>query len=155
MSDRGSDEAARRAPGIDSDPRLPLLRYLGLRVLPDEVEGGSICELDLRDDLRNVSGMLQGGVTATLLDVVGGVAASRARQTAAVVTADLSIHYLAPARVGPVRAYGKVLRSGRSSIVVDARVIDVGAEERLCAVATMTLIVLGPEARPAPLVRGR
>jgi len=131
---------------MDADPRLPFLRHVGIRVLPED-DGPTVCEIDLRDDLRNRAGMLQGGVTATLLDVVGGVAAARVAGTPAIATADLNIHYLAPIRVGPARAEATVLRKGRSTVIVEARVIDAGANERLCAMSTMTLTVLGPETR--------
>ena len=128
--------------GFDSDPKLSFLKYIGLRIGPISPEQ-AVCEIELRDDLRNRGGMLQGGITATLVDVAGGLAGAAAAQVDRVLTADMNIHYLAPARVGPVRATGAVLRAGRRTVVVEVRVLDVGADERLVAVGTVTMAVVG------------
>jgi uncharacterized protein (TIGR00369 family) len=119
------------------------LRHIGLHVLSRDATT-AVCEIEIRDDLRNRAGMLQGGVTATLVDVAGGVLAATVADNPVLVTQDLNMHYLAPARVGPVQATATLLRQGRRTVVCEVRVIDVGASHTLCAFATMTLTVLPP-----------
>ena len=133
--------------GLDADPRLHFLQHIGLRFLGGD-EQHAACEIDLRADLRNSGGMLQGGLTATLIDVAGGILAARVAGTRSCVTADMNIHYLSPGRVGPIRADGSVLRAGRRSIVIEVRVIDTGTADRLVAVGVITMAVLG--SRPQP-----
>ena len=60
-------------------------------------------EIDLPDDLRNPWGILHGGVVAALVDL----AAEHATVEGSPPTSCL--HFLAPNRVGPVRATASVL----------------------------------------------
>ncbi len=126
-----------------------LLAHLGLRVSPAQTAGPVVIEVDPRPDLVNAAGMLQGGVVATLIDVAGGVAAARASSTRTVFTSDLTVHYLAAGRVGPVRAVADVLRRGDRAVVVEVRVLDAGAADRLMAVAVMTLTLGQPRPKAA------
>jgi uncharacterized protein (TIGR00369 family) len=114
------------------------LQHIGLRMHRDDGEGNAVCEVDLRPDLVNNAGMLQGGIVATIIDCAGGIAASRATNSMKTFTADMNIHFLSAGRVGPVRAIGTVLRLGRTSVVTEVRVYDVGADNRLMSVATLT-----------------
>ena len=132
-----------RVPAGDADS---FLRHIGLHVVSRD-ERSAVCEIEIRDDLRNRAGMLQGGVTATLVDVAGGVLAATIAENPALVTQDLSIHYLSPARVGPVQAHATVLRHGRRTVVCEVRVIDCGRDDTLCAFATMTLTLLAAPPR--------
>jgi uncharacterized protein (TIGR00369 family) len=111
----------------------PFFEHLGLRWNTVDQDRATV-ELDLRDDLCGPAGILQGGITATLVDVA---AASTAALSGAslVATTEMTVHYLAPGRVGPVRAIGELLRSGKRGFAVEVRVFDVGAEDRLMAVA--------------------
>lgn len=154
MSEPTSTASRRRS--VDSDERLRILEHIGLRVLDQEDpdDPTAVCEVDVRDDLRNLAEMLQGGVLATLLDVAAGVVASRAARTRHVLTQDLHITYLRPVRVGPARAVGRVVRQGKRSVAVTVELYDVGVEEpELATFATSTLAVVGdpePDYPPAP-----
>jgi uncharacterized protein (TIGR00369 family) len=114
------------------------LHHIGLRMKRDDGTGQSIAEVDMRPDLVNNAGMLQGGIVATIIDCAAGMAASRASGSMKTFTADMNVHFLAPGRVGPVRAVGTVLRQGKTSTVTEVRVYDVGADNRLMSVATLT-----------------
>ena len=81
----------------------PFHASLGVALNVDEDNGAVIAEMDIRDDLRGPVGSLEGGVVATLLDIAGASAAARA-MGAMVATADMTVKFLAPGRVGPVRA---------------------------------------------------
>jgi uncharacterized protein (TIGR00369 family) len=114
------------------------LQHIGLRMVRDNGNGEAIAEIDMRPDLVNNAGMLQGGIVATLIDCAGGMAASRATGSMKTFTADMNVHFLAAGRIGPVRAVGTVLRQGKTSVVTEVRVYDVGADDRLMTVATLT-----------------
>jgi uncharacterized protein (TIGR00369 family) len=127
-------------------PIHPFARWLGHRTI--EQDGEFAIEIDMRPEICNGYGMLQGGVTATLADLAGGILAARVVAPRLVATLDLNIRYLDPGRVGPIRATGRLLRRGRSTVVTSIEVIDVGAD-RLMAHSTMTSIIL-PEVEVAP-----
>jgi uncharacterized protein (TIGR00369 family) len=111
----------------DARPELPPIEeWLGLRVVD-----ATTVEMDLRDDLRNPWGILHGGVVATLVDS----AASHA--TGGDTTTDVVLHFLAPNRVGPVRASVRVLGERADGRVCRVEVRDEGAD-RVTAVAIAT-----------------
>jgi uncharacterized protein (TIGR00369 family) len=114
------------------------LQHIGLRMQRENGSGEAVAEVDMRPDLVNNAGMLQGGIVATLIDCAGGIAASRATGSMKTFTADMNVHFLAAGRIGPVRAVGTVLRQGKTSVVTEVRVYDVGADNRLMTVATLT-----------------
>ena len=114
------------------------LQHIGLRMMRDDGDGHAVAEVDVRPDLVNNAGMLQGGIVATVIDCAAGMAASRATGSMKTFTADMNVHFLAAGRVGPVRAIGSVLRKGATSVVTEVRVYDVGADNRLMSVATLT-----------------
>jgi len=118
-----------------------LFSQLDLRSV--EVEGADCAmELALTPSLTNPRGALQGGLIATLADIVAGQAVfiGQAPDFAA-ATADLSVHYLAPVMVGPARGEAHILRRGRTTVVVRVDIRDVGAD-RLAAASTVTYTVL-------------
>ncbi|MFL6239855.1 MAG: PaaI family thioesterase [Actinomycetes bacterium] len=114
------------------------LHHIGLRMNRDDGKGNTVAEVDVRPDLVNNAGMLQGGIVATIIDCAAGMAASAASGSMKTFTADMNVHFLAPGRIGPVRALGSVLRQGKTSVVTEVRVYDVGADNRLMSVATLT-----------------
>ena len=93
---------------------MNFLQHIGLRMLRDNGNGEAIAEVDIRPDLVNNAGMLQGGIVATLIDCAGGMAASRTTGSMKTFTADMNVHFLAAGRIGPVRAVGTVLRQGNA-----------------------------------------
>jgi uncharacterized protein (TIGR00369 family) len=137
------DPADRRGEAVGT----PFQRALGVRWSAVEDEPAAVAvELAVRPELCGPAGSLEGGVVATLADVAGAAAAARALGTM-VATEHISISYLAPGRVGPVRAVGTPLRVGRRDVVAEVRVSDLGNESRLMAVALVT--VRGLVERPA------
>jgi uncharacterized protein (TIGR00369 family) len=120
----------------------PFQRHLGLRwSVADEVTGAIAVDMEMRDELRGPAGTLEGGVISTLVDVAGASAvAMRAQQM--VATEHIAVSFLAPGRAGPIRATGVPLRVGKHDGVAEVRVVDTGKDERLMAVATVTLRIL-------------
>jgi acyl-coenzyme A thioesterase PaaI-like protein len=86
-------------PPPEPGPNLPSMPdWLGVRPV-----GVDAIEIDLAAVLRNPWGILHGGVVATLDDL----AAEHA--TGGGITTDVALHFIAPNRVGPVRASARVL----------------------------------------------
>jgi len=117
-----------------------------------EVEGADFAmEMAVEPRLTNPRGGLQGGLVATLADIVAGRAVfavlsqdpADGPSTASAATSDLTVHYLAPLTVGPARGVAHVLRRGRTKVVVRVDIHDVGAG-RLAAASTVTYTVLPP-----------
>ena len=118
---------------------------LALGMVDVDVEGADLAiEMPVSPRVANSRGGLQGGLIATLIDVVAGrLAVDGADAGHGSATSDMSIHFLAPIVDGPARAEGRVLRRGRRSVVVHVDVRDM-ASERLAAVSTISFTVLAP-----------
>jgi uncharacterized protein (TIGR00369 family) len=109
--------------------------WLGLRAI-DELHsqaGASAIELGVFDELRNPWGIVHGGVTAALIDAAASRVVPGSR------TRDAVVHYLAPNRVGPVRASATPLGERPDGTVVRVEVRDHGARERATALAVVTV----------------
>lgn len=102
----------------------PYARFVGVEL--DGVEPGLVrLALAARADTSNRGGSLHGGVTASLLDVAGTIAARSVApdaDDAATSTIDLAVHYLAPAVDEPVIVTGTVTRRGREIVFVETGV---------------------------------
>ena len=140
MTSADAAEARRRA-RAEHDAVLEsgdhLIQELGLRDVPDEDSDLTI-ELDLNSRITNPRGGLQGGLMATVADVVAGRAVFAGLPPGSVcVTSDLTIHYLRPLTLGPGRARAHVVQRGRSRAVVNVDFVDVGTGRlsATCAVA--------------------
>jgi uncharacterized protein (TIGR00369 family) len=98
--------------------------------------------MDVTSKVVNSSGALQGGLLATLIDLVAGSCLLQGEDAyVRSATSELQISFLAGARVGPVRAVAHVLRRGRRSAVVRVDVHDLGAGDLYVAAATLTFAV--------------
>jgi uncharacterized protein (TIGR00369 family) len=134
--------------------RTPFNRVLGIRV-KDVGEEAITIEFDMKDDLygNTFRGLLHGGVTASILDVVGGMAAffnlrhrmkgqpvpKVAQHFSKFGTVDLRIDYLRPGQGKSFTAKGVILRSG--SRIAVARMELYNEIGKLLAVGTGTYMV--------------
>jgi uncharacterized protein (TIGR00369 family) len=64
-------------------------------------------------------GTVRAGAYATLVDVIGGGLAAVAAQPDWIATADLTLHVARPVRAGTVEARARVLRAGRTTVVIE------------------------------------
>ena len=125
-----------------------LIQELGLRDVPDG-EGDLTIELDLHARITNPRGGLQGGLMATVADVVAGRAVfAGAPAGSACVTSDLTIHYLRPLTVGPARARAHVVQRGRSRAVANVDILDMGTG-RLSATCSVAFSIFPGDATTA------
>jgi uncharacterized protein (TIGR00369 family) len=138
-------------PISDSPARKPRRPGLGCAFFDElpfrhlECDGEPAVELEINDELRGPAGSVHGGLVSMLVDVAGAgcLAAVSGRLVA---TADSSIQYLAAGRVGPIRATGRPLRVSDTAGVAEVRVVDVGKDNRLVAVALLGVRFLDGEA---------
>jgi uncharacterized protein (TIGR00369 family) len=128
--------------------RVPghLLAQMRVRDVVDP-EAEWAMEMDVVPIVQNTHGSLQGGIAATLVDMVAGRVILRrlggpvARRIA---TIDLHIRYLRTSHVGPARALARILRFGRRVVVVQVDIVDVGDNRRHMATATVAFAILDP-----------
>jgi uncharacterized protein (TIGR00369 family) len=123
-----------------------LFEQLGTRDMPSP-EGHLVIEMDVRPEVANVRGALQGGLIAVLIDVCAGRLAYDScdhENGFSTATSDMNIHFLSPVAVGPARADAWVVRRGRSTFVLQVEVTDVGRDNKLAAVSTIAFTVLPP-----------
>ncbi len=111
--------------------------------------------LVLDPKLRNPWGILHGGAVATLVDVAARRAAPGPSSGGA-VAAGTALHFISPARVGPVEARCRIVATGAGSSVVRISVHDLGADGRRVALATATVrnAAHDDESHPAGWGRG-
>lgn len=120
----------------------------GLRMHEVDVEGTDLAvELELDETVTNPTGALQGGLVATLADIVGGrMAMVGLDEDCIVVTSDLTVHYLGPVQRGPAHAVGHVLRRGRRAVVTRVDIYD-GRNGPLAAACQLAFTVVRPSRR--------
>jgi uncharacterized protein (TIGR00369 family) len=110
-------------------------------------EGHLAVELDLRPELSNIRGSLNGGLICLLIDLCAGRLAYLLcdhENGYSNATSDLNVHFLSPVSVGPARVEARVLRAGRSTFVLHVDVTDVGRDNKLAAVSTISFSVVAP-----------
>jgi uncharacterized protein (TIGR00369 family) len=116
---------------IDSGPPLDNLPPIPEWLDVVSVDANTV-QMDLADALRNPWGILHGGVVATVVDLA-------AEHATGGITTDVVLHFLAPNRVGPVRASARVLGTRSDGEVVRVEVRDEGAD-RVTALAVATTL---------------
>lgn len=126
-------------PPLDYPPAEHVLRDLRLTVehRPDRTSTGW---LPPNPHLAAASGRPQAGIVATLVDVVGGGLAGLAARPDWIATADLTLHLLPRRPDGAIVAVGRVVRAGRTTVVIEVA-LDDEAGARL-GLATMSCAVL-------------
>jgi uncharacterized protein (TIGR00369 family) len=106
---------------------------------------GPVTRLLLDDRLRNPWGILHGGAVAMLADEAACRAAASVPGAVGphgVAAADAVLNYLRPVRVGPVEARCMVLGSAAGRTVVRVAIHDVGSEDRMTNLGTMTVLAV-------------
>ncbi len=123
---------------LDYPPAEHILRDLALTVehRPDRTSTGWLPANPL---LATPSGAARAGIVATLVDVVGGGLAGLAARPDWIATADLTMHLLHRPFTAAIEARGRVLRAGRTTVVIEVQLTCSGAA---LGVATMTFAVL-------------
>lgn len=120
--------------------RMPFNKSLGLRIARTHRDGVTI-EIPVRDELRNIAGMLHGGVTATIVDAAVGIAIHHhfggKRQS---TTVEMKLNYFRPIVDGKVIARSRLLRIGQHLVVGNVEVKDVSGNLAGFAIVTYMLL---------------
>lgn len=103
--------------------------------------------LELRQEHQQQTGLVHGGVTATLADIVAGFAAyTLVPEDQHVVTGEIKISYFAKGKGQKLHAIGRVLKQGRRLNFCEAEVWCIDGEKRtLIAKATTTMATIIPD----------
>lgn len=103
--------------------------------------------LDLIQDHQQQTGLVHGGVTATLADIVAGFAAlTVVAEDQHVVTGEIKISYFTPGRGEKLHAIGWVVKQGRKMSFCEAEVWSVDGDKRtLIAKASTSMVTIFPE----------
>jgi uncharacterized protein (TIGR00369 family) len=125
---------------IDLGPSHVLTAMQMRRVV--DAERGPALEMDLRDEVVNPHGSVQGGIMGALIECGAAGCAVSAGGSENIVASDMLIRFLSAVTVGPARAVSTLLRKGRRNIVVQCDVIDVGDNRKLVATATLSYVRL-------------
>ena len=103
---------------------LPFAKLIGMRLV-DIRPNEAVIEIDMRDELRQPSGVLHGGVTATLIDTAMAFAVrTYLTDTEPTATIDLTVHYLRPHIEGKASCTARVVRPGKRIFTVSADVVN-------------------------------
>ena len=110
-------------------------------------EGRTEGWLDLKQQHQQQTGLVHGGVTATLADIVAGFAAyTVVPEDHHVVTGEIKVSYFNPGKGDRLQAIGWVLKQGRKLNFCEAEVwCHQGDDKTLIAKATTTMATIFPE----------
>lgn len=101
---------------------LPFAKLIGMQLV-DIRPNEAVIKMEMRDDLRQPSGVLHGGMTATLIDTAMAFAVrTHLADHEATATIDLIVHYLRPHMSGTITCIAKVVRAGKRIFTVTADV---------------------------------
>jgi len=119
---------------------LPFAKLIGMRLVDLEPDL-AVISIEMRDDLRQPSGVLHGGVTATLIDTAMAFAVrTRLPIDEATATIDLTVHYLRPHITGTFTCTAKIVRAGKRIFTVSADVVNEEGKQIATAISTYTRI---------------
>ena len=118
----------------------PFHELVGIRLVRIHRDGVTI-ECKVRPELLNASGVLHGGVTATLADAAVGMAITqRLGRAGAATTVEMKLNYLRPVSGRKITARARLLRVGSTLCVGRVDIFDDG--EELVGTALVTYMLL-------------
>jgi uncharacterized protein (TIGR00369 family) len=98
---------------------------------------GAVVRLPRNPQFDHGGGDVHGGILATLLAMAGWFTAAAACRTA-VVTSDIHVRFLRPAKQQDLTAHGRIIRQGSKLTVVEMKVV--GADPEVIATATASFV---------------
>jgi len=133
---RGADVEEQVQQAFENDR---IFRYIGFGV--EKVESGSVqLSFPMSKNSTRWGGIIHGGVVMTALDNACGLAVMTVNPGKDQVTMELKVNFLEQLENGPFHVLGKVIRSGRTTIVAEGEVRD--SKGVLCAKGIGTWLVL-------------
>ncbi len=121
----------------------PFHTWAGMEVV-SAAPGAVTIAMELEERHVNLQGFVHGGMLAILADTACGLSVRSAMEPGRLhVTADLDIHFLAPAKPGRILGRGNAVKVGRSLAFAETSIEDDGG--RLLAKAQSRFSVSGTE----------
>lgn len=122
----------------------PFLRDLGIRIV-DLAPGRIVTELDLAERHLQQDGYVHAGVQATMADHTAGTAASTLMAADRIVlTIEMKLSLMAPARGERLICRGEVMKPGRQVTFTEAKVYAIeSGKERLVSHLTASMAIVG------------
>jgi acyl-CoA thioesterase len=116
--------------------RVPFAQLLGIELIGAS-QGTVKLRLLIKDELRQVHGVMHGGATASLIDTATAFAILPLLEAGKnISTVDLMVNYLRPLRQGSVTVEARVVRFGRRLITVAADAFDEDGKLSATAIST-------------------
>lgn len=116
----------------------PFFSHIGFEIIHFE-EGNVLLKLPVHEKLYNVNGTLHGGVHATMIDLILGMAIRSTTKTRC-TTMNLNLNYLAPASGGEIQAKGRILKQGYRIVTAEGELYDQEGEMIAKGIGTFKLI---------------
>jgi uncharacterized protein (TIGR00369 family) len=126
--------------GEEYPPPHHLIRDLAVEVEHRD-DRTSSAWLTVVPELLDDGGHVRAGVLATVVDMIGGGLSAQVASPDWIATADLTLHLVRGATGGVVQADARVLRAGRTTVVIEVRLHGTQPATPL-GLATMTFSVL-------------
>jgi uncharacterized protein (TIGR00369 family) len=124
---------------------IPFNKLLGIQVSREHKDGVTL-QCKVKKELLNSSGVLHGGVAASIADVSVGVAIQHHFKTVRPIsTVEMKINYFRPVAEGTLYARARLLRIGSTLSI--GRVDLTDSKKNLVGVATVTYIFLDLKAK--------
>lgn len=144
MSDKGLNTteptAEQRAFAENALHNLSFAKLIGMKLVDLRLDE-AVISIEMRDDLRQPSGVLHGGVTATLIDTTMAFAVrTRLPIHESTATIDLTIHYLRPHLTGTFTCTAKIVRAGKRIFTVSADVVNEDGKHIATGLSTYTRV---------------
>ena len=138
-----ADDPHAASPKIED--AVPMAKTLGIRTVSASKEQ-VVLALDWRTEITQPAGLMHGGAIMTLADTAGGSLSYANLPPGATGTSTIEskTNFLSAVSSGTVTATARVLKAGRSVIVIETEVTDESG--RLVAKVAQTQIVLRPQA---------
>jgi uncharacterized protein (TIGR00369 family) len=118
---------------------------LGIKITSIE-PGAVLAELAIAPRHLQQAGFVHGGVTASMADIVAGFSAvTLVSKEQGMVTVDLRVSYLNPAKSDLLFAKGFVIKAGQKLIFTEAEIWTMsGATKLMVAKASATMAIVNP-----------
>lgn len=116
-----------------------VFKYIGAKIL-ELKEGYSKIEIPYKKELCRRGNVLNGGIIMTAMDFAGGLATMTINDGMDQVTQELKVNFLEPMYNGPFTVEGKVIRKGKTTVVVEITFKD--AEGKIGAIGLGTWYII-------------
>lgn len=116
----------------------PFFSHIGFEIIHFD-EGNVQLKLPIQKQLLNANGALHGGVHATMLDLILGMAIRSTTKTRC-TTINLNINYLAPSDTGDIFASGRIIQQGYRVVTAEGELWDSEGNMLAKGVGTFKLI---------------